>query len=73
MTLDDFETWRVVYSQLVGAGSKYGSGFALNNVTEAQDSCKVTMDIGKEIRNYQLRLGQVQDKAVLGAILTTFF
>ena len=41
MTSDDSDTWRVVYSQLVGAESKSGINFALNNVPEAQDSCKV--------------------------------
>ena len=41
MTSDDFDTWWVVYSQFVGSDSKYGISFALNNVAEAQDSCKV--------------------------------
>ena len=41
MTLDDFDTWWVLYSQFVGVDSKSGIRFALNNVPEAQDSCKV--------------------------------
>ena len=32
MTSDDFDTWRFVYSQFVGADSKYGISYALNNV-----------------------------------------
>ena len=47
MTSDDFDTWRVVYSQFVGADSKYGISFALNNVPEAQNSCKVTKNNGR--------------------------
>ena len=31
---------RVIFSQLVGADSKSGISFALNNDPEAQDSCK---------------------------------
>ena len=42
MTFDDFDTWRVIYSQSVSADSKSGISFALNNVPDAaQDSCKV--------------------------------
>ena len=41
MTSDDFNTWRVVYKQFVGAASKYGISFSLNNDPEAQDSSKV--------------------------------
>ena len=41
MTSDEFDTWRVVNSQFVGADSKSGIRFVLNNVPEAQDSCKV--------------------------------
>ena len=41
MTYDDIDTWRVIYSQFVDADSKSGIGFALNNILEAQDSCKV--------------------------------
>ena len=41
MTSDDLDTWPVVYSQFVGADSKYDISFALNNVPEAQDSCEV--------------------------------
>ena len=41
MALDDVDTWRVIYGQFVGADSKYGNSFALNNDPEAQDSCKV--------------------------------
>ena len=39
--LDDLDTWRVIYSQLVGANSKYAIIFALNNNPEAKNSCKV--------------------------------
>ena len=41
MTLDDVDTWRVIYSQFIGADSKYGIDFALTNTLVAQDSCKV--------------------------------
>ena len=52
MTSDDFDTWRVVYSQFVGADSKSGISFALNNVPEAQDSCKVRKNNGRNgLRN----------------------
>ena len=47
MTSDDFDTWRIVYSQLVGADSKSGISFALNNVPEAQDRCKVRKNNGR--------------------------
>ena len=50
MTSEDFDTWLVVYSQFVGADSKSGISFALNNVSEAQDSSKV--------RKYNGRNGQ---------------
>ena len=40
MTLDDLDTWRVIYSQFVGADSKSGISFALNSALEAQNSCK---------------------------------
>ena len=49
MTFDDLDTLRVMYSQIVGADSKYGISFALNNVPEDQDSCKVRI-ITAEIR-----------------------
>ena len=41
MTFDDLDTRRVTYSQFVGANSKYGISFALNNDPEAQGSCKL--------------------------------
>ena len=41
MTFDEIDTWRFIYCQFVGADSKYGISFALNNVLEAQDSYKV--------------------------------
>ena len=42
MTSDDLDTWRVCNSQqFVAADSESGTSFALNNVPEAQDSCKV--------------------------------
>ena len=41
MTFDDLDTWRVTYSQFVGADSKYVISFALNNDPEAQGSCKL--------------------------------
>ena len=47
MTSDKFDTWRVVYSQLVGSDSKSGIRFALNNVPEAQDSCNVSKNNGR--------------------------
>ena len=47
MTSDDFGTWWIVYSQIVGADSKTGISFALNNVTEAQESCKVRKNNGR--------------------------
>ena len=47
MTLDDLDTWGVAYSQFVGVDSKYGIGFALNNVPEAQDSYKVRKNNGR--------------------------
>ena len=39
--LGDLDIWRVLHSQFVGAGSESGIGFALINVPEAQESCKV--------------------------------
>ena len=52
MTLDDLDTWPVVYSQFVGADSKYDIAFALNNVPEAQASCKVRKNNGRNwLRN----------------------
>ena len=47
MTSDDFDTWRVVYSRFVGADPKSGISFALNNVPEAQESCKVRQNNGR--------------------------
>ena len=47
MISDEFDTWRDVYSQLVGADSKSGISVALNNVPEAQDSCKVRKNNGR--------------------------
>ena len=41
MTLDALDTWRVSYSQFVGADSEFGITFALNSDPEAEDSCKV--------------------------------
>ena len=41
MTSDDLDTWWVFHSQFVGADSRYGISFALNNVPAAQDSSKV--------------------------------
>ena len=49
MTSDEFDTWGVVYSQFVGADSKSGISFALNNVPEAQDSCKVEKKQSKSV------------------------
>ena len=40
MTSDDLDTWRVTYSQLVGADSKRVINFALTKDSEAQGSCK---------------------------------
>ena len=39
MTFDDLDTWRVTCSQFVGADSKSGISFALNNDPEAQGIC----------------------------------
>ena len=47
MTSDEFDTWRVVYSQFVGADFKYGISFALNIVPEAQDSCEFRKNNGR--------------------------
>ena len=47
MTFDDLETLWVIYSQLVGDDSKSGISFALNNVPEAQDSCKARKNNGR--------------------------
>ena len=47
MTSDDLYTWRVVCSQFVRADSKPGISFALNNVPEVQDSCKVGKNNGR--------------------------
>ena len=41
MTFDDLDTWRVTYSEFVGADPKSFISFALNNDPEAQDNCKV--------------------------------
>ena len=41
MTFDDVDTWWVICSQFVGADSRYGISFALNNDPDAQDSCEV--------------------------------
>ena len=57
MTSDDFDTWRVVYSQFVGADSKFGISFALNNVPEAQDSCKVRQNNGRNGLRKRLMAG----------------
>ena len=41
MTLDDFDTWRVMYSKFVYAYYKYDIYFALINYPEALDSQEV--------------------------------
>ena len=41
MMSDKFDTWRVVCSQFVGPDAKSGISVSLNNVPQAQDSCKV--------------------------------
>ena len=41
MTSDDFDTSQAVYCQFLDADSKSGTSFALHDVSEAQDSCKV--------------------------------
>ena len=48
--MDDFDTWRVMCSQFVGADSKYGISFALSNDPEGQDSYKVII-ITAEVSN----------------------
>ena len=40
MTFDDLDTWRVTYSQFVGADSKYDI-FSLKNDQDAQGSCEL--------------------------------
>ena len=47
MTLDDLDTWPDVYSQFVGVYSKSGISFGLNYVPEAQHSCKVRENNGR--------------------------
>ena len=47
MTSGDLDTWRVICSQFVGADSESDIGFALNNVPEAQNSCKVRQNNGR--------------------------
>ena len=47
MTSDDFDKWRVVYSQFVDVDSKFGISFVLNDVPEAQDTCKVRKNNGR--------------------------
>ena len=49
MTTDDLDTWRDIYSQFVGADSKSGISFALNNDPEAQASCKFRIIITAEM------------------------
>ena len=52
MTSGGLDIWRVLHSQFVGVGSESGIGFALNNVTEAQESCKVRKNNGRNgLRN----------------------
>ena len=49
MTSDDLDKWLVLLSQFVGADFESGISFALNNVPEAQDSCKdskITVEMG---------------------------
>ena len=41
MTFDDFDIWRVTYSQFLSVDSKYDISFALNIDPEAQGSCKL--------------------------------
>ena len=47
MTSDDLDAWRVVCSQFVGADSESGISFAVNNVPEAQNCCKVRKNNGE--------------------------
>ena len=47
MTSDDLDTLRVIFSQCVCDDSKSGISFALNIVPEAQDSCKVRKNNGR--------------------------
>ena len=52
MISDELDTWRLLYSQFVGADSESGISFALNNVSEAQDICKVRKNNGRNgLRN----------------------
>ena len=47
MTSDDLDTWRISYSQFAGADSESGIIVTLSNVPEAQDSCKVRQNNGR--------------------------
>ena len=49
MTSDDLDTWRVIHSQFVGADSKSGISFALNNAPEAKYSCKVRIITAEKV------------------------
>ena len=52
MTSGDLGIWGVLHSQFVGAGSESGIGFALINVPEAQESCNVRKNNGRNgLRN----------------------
>ena len=60
MTFDDLGTWRVIYSQFVGADSKYGISFALNN-NKAQDSCKVRIIMAESHRKWPMARMALRD------------
>ena len=41
MTLDDLDTWQVMYSVFLGAAFEFGTSFTLNNDPEVHGSYKV--------------------------------
>ena len=43
VTLDDLDTWWVIYRQFIGTVSEYDIHFGLNNDLEAQDSYKIKL------------------------------
>ena len=56
MTSGDLDIWRVLHSQFVGASSESGIGFALIDVSEAQESCKVRKNNGRNgLRNRPIK------------------
>ena len=69
---DDFNTWRVVYGQFVGADSKYDIIFALNNVPKAQDSFEVRKNNGRNVLRKRLMAGVTLRDLDPGATVYSF-